>query len=702
MMRPMPLETLFRPSSVAVVGGSPRSFMGMAVLNNLKGLSFRGPVTVVNPKYEEVVGFPAVPSVSAIEDPVDLAVVQIGVDRVAAAIEESIETGIRNFVVPGGGFTDSGQAADQLVADLKAMQRSEGIRVVGPNTMGVVDLVSGAAPYVGTVPSSVRPGSVAVVSQSGAVCEAFVNAGGRVPISTAVSTGAEATVDLADCLDFFSGDPATTSVLGFVETVRRPEKLLESLERMNEAGKPIGLLLIGQSAVAKAGIISHSGRLAPDHRIARSALAQAGAVMADDLDELMALGELFAAGIHSIGKRAAVVVNSGGEGNLLADLAAGAGIDLPPLSRAAADRLTAEWPRFRPSNPLDPWGVADYSEVYPTAILAAAAEDVDMVIVAQDQQTTCGDYEKKLGRDLARYLGEGRRKSQQAAVFLSPTSHDPPRELVEICRDEGVALLRGAAPSLRAIGRLANRSTSLDLGLLAGESDSDLELHAQSGVLSESQGLALLDSAGVATPRRLEAATAEGCIDAAVQIGYPVVVKGTAEDLAHKSELGLVHTGIGSRTMLDEALEQLEDRRRESDPLELSYIVGEHVTGALELLIGFNRDTTFGPTTVVGLGGVWAELLDVVAVRVGRVNRDQALAMLDECGLLRMLTEARRGALALEAVVSAICSISDFGIEHQTITALEVNPLIVDRDRAVAVDCLAVLEEAANTNGRNQ
>ena len=439
----MSLGRLLRPNSIAVIGASPRSFVGSVVLNNLRASSFQGEVFPVNPGYQEVLGYPALPDMAAIESPVDLAVIQISARGVASAVHHAVDSGVHNFVIPGAGFTDSGEVAEALVAELQYIHQEMGVTVVGPNSMGFLDMVTGAAPYIGTVPDSVCRGPVAVVSQSGAAVEAVINAGGRVPISIAVSTGAEATLDLADYLDFFADDDETSAVIMFVEAVRRPDRLLEALGSLERAGKPVAALIVGRSDTARRGIVSHSGRLAPDFRVARAALSQAGVSVVDDLDELIAAGELFAAGVRSSRASAVLVVNSGGEGNMLADIAGEAGVELPPLSQDARSVLTSRWPLFNASNPLDPWGVDDYRDVYPVAIATAAGEDVDLVVVAQDQQRAAGDYERQLGLDLARYVAEACRGTEKQPVFLSPVSQDPPRALVEQCRKDGVALLRG-------------------------------------------------------------------------------------------------------------------------------------------------------------------------------------------------------------------------------------------------------------------
>lgn len=288
---------------------------------------------------------------------------QVGTARVLNAVTDAVCAGVRNFVIPGGGFTDSGDDAALLADGLRKLRSEAGIQVVGPNCMGVVDLVTGAAPYIGTVPAQIRRGTVGVVVQSGAVAELFVNAGGRVALSTVVSCGTEATTAMADYLGFFADDPETKSVIAFVEGFSEPHEFLAAARRLAEAGKPLAVAFVGRSATAQTGVTAHSGQLAPSARVTAAALRQAGAVIADDLDELLAFGEIFSCERLPRGNRLQVVTNSGGEGNLLADLAEDAGLVLPSLSAGAVDTLAARWPRFRARNPLDPWGPDDYESL---------------------------------------------------------------------------------------------------------------------------------------------------------------------------------------------------------------------------------------------------------------------------------------------------------------------------------------------------
>ena len=428
------LTATLRPRSIAVVGASPRSFAGQVVQQNCADHRFGGLIVPVNGKYPEVAGVPTVASLSELTTAPDAVVALVGTARVQAIAEEAAAVGAGAVIVPGGGFTDSGGAATDLAASLATLSDVTGISVVGPNCMGVVDLVTGAMPYIGTVPAHVRRGGVAAIAQSGAVIEALVNCGGRVPFSTLVSSGAEAVTTTGDYLRFFASDPETSAVLVFIEGFVDAPDVLDAAREVAEAGKTVAACFVGRSAKARDGILAHSGKLAPSSRVTAAALRQAGVVLAADLDELITMGEILGTGRRVRGTRTHVVTNSGGEANLLSDLAEDAGLELPDLTAAATAPLAERWPAFHTANPLDPWGVDDYPSVYPVAIDAVAREGGDIVIVSQDQQSTAGGYERQLGLDLAQYLADATTGRDVLPVLLSPTSQDPDPRLTDFCR----------------------------------------------------------------------------------------------------------------------------------------------------------------------------------------------------------------------------------------------------------------------------
>lgn len=691
-MRGVLPDVQYRPRSLAVVGASPFRFVGRIALENCRALGYTGRLVAVTPAHREVAGVTAVPRLTDLDEPVDLALVQVRADRVLEVVEDGITAGVRAFVVPGAGVTDSGPVAHEVVTGLQRLRAEHGITVVGPNCMGVLDLVTGAAPYIGTVGPQLRRGTVGLLAQSGAVIEAFVNAGPRVPLSTAISSGSEAVLGLADHLRFLAGDPETTAVLAFVEAVDDAEDTLAACRELAAAGKTLGVCVVGRSPTAREGVQAHSGRLAGAARTAAAGLAQTGAVLAADLDELLALGEVLGTGRRIPGRRVHVVTNSGGEGNLLADVAAEVGLELPRLGEKATRSLAERWPLFSPRNPLDPWGADDHEAIYPGALHAVAAEDGDLLVVAIDQQQTAGRYEKDLARFLAEALSEAVAGTTTVPVMLSPTSQDPPDELAAFCAQARIPLLRGARPAFAALSALGHRAAPVvDAPVAPGPPVAGGSLPR-----TEHEVLTALAELGLAVPNAVRVSTADAAAAAFGWIGGPVVLKGVAEGLLHKTEAGLVAVGLASaEAVRDEAARMLTWAAVQGTPLEL--IVAELVRGDLEVLVGFHRDPVFGPTCLVGLGGVWTEFLDVVDVHVGPLDEARAGRFLDGSRVGGMIAGARGGALDRDGVLRALCAVSRLGAGSPEISAIDVNPVIVSRDRAVAVDAALTTTEGPTT-----
>ncbi|MFN3002381.1 acetate--CoA ligase family protein [Mycolicibacterium wolinskyi] len=685
----------YRPRSIAVVGASPSRFIGRVVFDNCRRLGYQGGLVAVTPRYTEVADVPAVPRLTDLSEPVDVAVVQVRTERVLEIVEDGITAGVKTFVIPGAGTTDSGSQAAALARELQRLQQDQQVAVIGPNCMGVLDLVSGAAPYIGTVGAHLRRGSVGLVAHSGAIVEAFVNAGPRVPLSTAISSGSETVLTFADHLRFFVDDPETTAVLAFVEAIDDGPEALAACRQLAEAGKALGVCLVGHSEIAQKGVQAHSGRLAGSVRTAAAALVQSGAVLAADLDELLNLGQIFGTRRRVAGRRMHLITNSGGEANMLADVASAAGLELPPLGDAATDVLTARWPLFTARNPIDPWGADDHEIIYPEVLRVMAHESTDLLVVGIDQQRTAGEYEKDLGLFLARALSHASNDATAVPVMLSPASQDPPDRLVEFCARADIPLLRGARPGLAvlaALGRRAESEANRDIRTSLRAENPIVEPNASRNAgdaaelpSTEDELLTALGSLGLNVPQSIRVVSSDTAVQAFVAIGGPVVVKGVAEGLLHKTEAGLVAVGLTTAEQVHREAERMLDWALRQD-LDLELLVAEMVRGELEVLVGYHRDPTFGATCLVGLGGVWAEYLDVVDIHVGELDEAGASRFLDNSRVGKMMANARGGALDRGGVLSALCAVSKLGVSSPQINAIDVNPIIVGRTRAVAVD----------------
>ena len=384
------LRPLFAPRSVAVVGASPRSWIAETVRDNLRVMGSATRCHFVNPKYEELHGQPCYPSLEALPERPDVAVVALNPLRAAVVTEAAAAAGVPAVIIPGGGVVEGGEAAGAMQVEVARIARENGIALVGPNCMGVVDFTANSATYIGDVSPYQPRGGVAGIAQSGSVTDAFIHAGSRVGFSRIVSCGSEVVLDICDYLAYCLDDPETHSVILFVEGFKRPERFLALADRALELGKPIMVLKVGRSEQAQAAAVAHSGSLAGEARVTDAALDAAGVIRCHDLDELLETAELVE-GTRRTGRgvgrgRTGVVTVSTGEASLIADLVPRTGVDLPPIPASAREAILAELPTMGyVGNPLDPWGAADAPIAYGACFRALAASGAyDVLAIVHD------------------------------------------------------------------------------------------------------------------------------------------------------------------------------------------------------------------------------------------------------------------------------------------------------------------------------
>ncbi len=384
------LRPLFAPTSVAVVGASPRSWIAETVRDNLRVMGSETRCHFVNPKYEELYGQPCYPSLEALPERPDVAVVAINPLRAASITAAAAAAGVPAVIIPGGGVVEGGEAAAAMQLDVARIAREHGLALVGPNCMGVIDLTSNSATYIGDVSPYLPRGGVAGIAQSGSVTDAFVHSGNRIGFSRIISCGSEVVLDLCDYLAYCLDDPETSSVILFVEGFKRPERFLALADRALELGKPIMAVKVGRSDQAQAAAVAHSGSLAGETRVTDAALDAAGVIRCRDLDELLETAELVE-GVRRTGRRigrgrTGVVTVSTGEASLIADLVPRTGVDLPPIPPSGRAAILEALPTMGYiGNPLDPWGAADPGTAYGAAFEAMAATDAyDVLVLVHD------------------------------------------------------------------------------------------------------------------------------------------------------------------------------------------------------------------------------------------------------------------------------------------------------------------------------
>ena len=702
------LRPLFAPRSVAVVGASPRTWIAETVRDNLRLMGSATRCHFVNPNYTELHGQPCYPSLDALPERPDVAVVALNPLRAAMVTRDAAAAGVPAVIIPGGGVVEGGAAAAAMQDEVAEIARRHGIALVGPNCMGVVDLTANSASYIGDVSPYQPRGGVAGIAQSGSVTDAFIQAGSRVGFSRIISCGSEVVLDVCDYLAYCLDDPETHSVILFVEGFKRPERFLALADRALELGKPIMAVKVGRSDQAQAAAVAHSGSLAGETRVTDAALDAAGVIRCRDLDELLETAELVE-GTRRTGRgvgrgRTGVVTVSTGEASLVADLVPTTGLDLPPIPEPARAAILERLPTMGYiGNPMDPWGAADPATAYGACFEAMAASGAyDVLVLVHDSPYRSMPAEVVTAIDVTTpLLAATRDRPSILPVYVSLTSGEHPPEIKALLDEQGggAPLLRGAVEAFSAIASLARwqgrhearsapggrpwRASWPTLGADRTSFGRDGTVRGPAvespatRALPERESLELLRAAGLAVTTALPARDADAAVEVARSFGGPCAVKIDAIGLAHKSDLGLVRLGLADdaavRAAADDLLRIATDHGL--DPRGL--LVEPMAEAGVELIVGLHRDAQFGPAVVVGLGGIFTEVLDDVAIRLAPVTHDAALAMLDDLHARRILDGIRgRPPADREAVARLIVALARLGADRPDIVEVDLNPVI--------------------------
>ena len=459
----------------------------------------------------------------------------------------------------------------------------------------------------------------------------------------------------------------------FLETVRRPDAFVDALRRCAEAGKPVVCLKVGRSEAAARAALSHTGALVGSDRAFSAVLRRYSAVEVGDFHELVETLEILGRDRWPGGTRIAGISESGGECALLADHAESAGIPFEPLSPRLAHALSTAFPNYlAPGNPLDAWGIADETEVYPRSLeLLAESGEFDVLFAQADlsqfRDETNDEWCELTLRTLARLARDNE------ALFCAMTtvhSADPPRHFQELARELDVPLLRGPRDAMLALAKVARRRPFAEIGDAADVPDLS-DLLSGSGTLSEHESSLVLERLGVPFAQRIRAATPKEAAAAATAIGARMVVK--SDGPAHKARSGGVVLGIETPDEAAEAARRLGG----------SVLVARQVEPGTEVLCGMTRDADFGPILAVGRGGVAVEELDSVHLASAPLDIPAAAGLVAEAGI-----DDPHGVVA-----ETVAALGDLALAHPRITSVEVNPLIVGAADTVAVDALVVLAD---------
>ena len=682
------LSPLLAPRSVAIVGASPReNTLGNNVVVNLRRFGYAGRIFPVHPSAPEVAGLPAYPALAELPEPAECAVLAVPADKIAAALEEGAAHGLRAAVVFASGFAELGEEGRARQRELQELCARTGIVLCGPNCLGLVNVHKRVSLYSSGIPEGMREGGLAIVSHSGSACIALSTLG-RFGISYLVSVGNAAVLDIPDYLQYLADDSETKAVALFIETLRDPAGFARAMRAMHAAGKPVIALKVGRSAKGAAASAAHTGSLAGNWDAYQAYFRRHGVIAVDDFDELAELVELaLKVRVPPQGNGVAVIAVSGGETSLVADLAERAGIDLPELAPETVARLRTVLPAFGSiGNPLDTTdrGVYDAQNVYSGSVRALADDpSVSLVAVVQDCSPGLSARGANNYRRIAQTVADAAREIAKPLVFFNTAAGGLHPHVTEPFAGTNVAVMQGARASLLAVSRLfahARFAPREEPQALAADLDWRERL-ATGTPFTERESKAFLAAHGIAVTRETLARDARNAVQAAADIGYPVVLKVESPDLPHKTEVGGVRVGVADAAEVEAAFDEIIATARRHEPaarLE-GVLVQEMVSGATELIAGLSRQEPFGMGVVCGAGGVLVELMRDSALDICPIDHAQAHALLASTRASRLLRGYRgRPAGDAEAFAGLLARLSQLGAAYQDLLeAVDLNPVAV-------------------------
>ncbi len=692
------LEKFFNPKAVAVIGAAREpGKVGHDVVRNLLDFRFPGKIFPVNPKAQEILGLKAFPSILDIPEKVDLGVIAVRAPLVPQVIRQCGEKGVKALVILSAGFKEAGREGAKLENEIVNLAREYGIRIIGPNCLGIVDTYS----RLNATFAALKPirGKIGFFSQSGALCLALLewSRAERVGLSRFISLGNKSDVSEIECLRLLGEDPRTKVIMGYLEGINDGRAFMEAAKEVARK-KPVIIFKSGVTAAGARAASSHTGSLAGSEVAFEAASRQAGIIRARNLREFFNLALLLAFQPVMEGPRLAILTNSGGPGIVAADACERSSLELPTLSGETVERLREVLPPYAAFyNPVDITGDAD-AERYEKALeILLEDERLNGLLVILSRTATVNPEE--VAERMARKVGP----KTMVACFLGYDSVKKARNLLLKNKippfeypEEAIAALEKSwlydfwrkKPQIQCERPQVNFEKAAQvLRLVREESRSHL---------LDYEVKEILEAYGFRFPKSLMARTTEEALLAAQVIGFPVVLKIISPQVQHKTDVGGVKVNIKDEEELIKAFQELTIGVRQALPgvSILGVLVQEMIAGGKEIIIGFTRDPQFGPLVMFGLGGIYVEVIKDVSFRLAPLCPEEAQEMIREIKGYPLLKGVRGEPEAdLEALVNSLVSLAQLAADFPELSEGEINPLLVrpKGQGAVAVDARLAL-----------
>jgi acetyltransferase len=701
------LTSLFTPESVALYGASDRvDSVGGIVFKNLLSSGFKGRIYAINSRRDVVQGEKAFKSLDDIDDTIDLAVVATPAKSIPDIVEACGERGIKMMLILSAGFREIGPEGRRLEDRVTQLVRRYGIRLMGPNCLGIIRPDIGLNITFGN--NNAQPGNLAFVSQSGAICTAILDWAEKndIGFSAVVSTGIGADLDFGDYLDYLVSDPKTRAILLYIEGISDSRQFMSSL-RAAARIKPVIALKVGRHAAGAEASMSHTGALVGSDDTFSAALSRSGVLRVKSVSQLFSAAKaLSSSHYRAASGRLVIITNGGGPGVMAADRATDQGIELSSLSdetmAALNEVLPAVWSH---GNPVDIIGDAPPGRYEQAIDICLDDPGVDGAIVILTPQAMTRPTE------VAKAVIKSAERSDKPVMtsWMGGTQVESARKLFKNARIPDFRTLENAVDAFSYIARY-NRNQRLLLQtparLTRGQKPPDSDgarliieavLTEQRDTLTEPESMAILNAFKIPTVRNGVAHSANEALVIAESIGFPVAMKVHSTEISHKSDAGGVRLNINSAQEVRGAYRQLIDQVSSRVPdATISGVTVEKMyrsPNGRELMIGIIRDPVFGPVISFGSGGTTVEVMGDSAISLPPLNRRLATDLINRTRVSKLLGEFRQmPAVNMDQLIDVLLNVSSIACELPWIQEMDINPLIADEQGVVAVDARIVVD----------
>ncbi|MBV2090360.1 MAG: bifunctional acetate--CoA ligase family protein/GNAT family N-acetyltransferase [Candidatus Thiodiazotropha sp. (ex Ctena orbiculata)] len=694
------LTPLFSPKSVAMFGASEReNSVGEVVFRNLISCGYKGAIYPINPKHEEIQGIKAYKSIDEIGKPVELVVVATPAKTIPAIVEACGLHGVKTMIILSAGFRESGSAGLRLEERVVEVAKEFGIRFIGPNCLGLIRPDQGINITFGN--NNAKPGNLALVSQSGAICTAILDWAetNDIGFSTVISTGISADLDFGDYLDYLVADPKTDSILLYVEGIKNARRFMSGL-RAAARIKPVIVLKVGRHAAGAEASMSHTGALVGSDETFSAALSRSGVLRVETISQLFSAAKALSSRYRVYGNKLAIITNGGGPGVMAADRASDLDIELATFNDDTIKALNEALPEvWSHGNPVDIIGEAPPERYRAAVDICLNDPGVDgTIVILTPQAMTQPDAVAQELIDLA-----DKHKKPILTSWMGGKQIENARKLFNNAKLPSFRTLENAVD---AFYYLSSHQENQRLLLQTPAKSSrrheqpDAEgarliiesaLSEQRKVLSEPESFALLGAFRINAVRNGIARSANEALILAESIGFPVAMKIFSPDISHKSDAGGIRLNINNaqavRTNYRDLIEQVKETRPQATIEGVTVEQMYQSPNGRELLIGIVRDPVFGPVISFGSGGTTVEVMGDSAIALPPLNRRLASDLIDRTKASKMLDQFRHMPAAnREALVDVLLRVSSMACELPWIQEMDINPLILDDQGAVAVD----------------